>query len=145
MSTYHPNIANRLQFGSLLRSTVAAAFLAAAGLSYLYLKHQLHVAGTRKKALESELRELSAQGRVLDSQIAALTSRTALQQRLKDGFIHMMEIPSASIVRIRLLPEAGGGLAAVDANSPKSGRAGSDDQLRPVSHEGRAAARTARQ
>lgn len=139
MSTYRPYSTNRLHFGSVLRFALVAAFLAGAGLSFLYLKHQLHVAGNQKKSMEKELQELSQQSRVLDSQIAALTSRAALQGRLKDGFIHMVEIPNASIVRIRLLPEGGNNGLAAAASGVNA------DALRPVvSHEGRSV-RAARQ
>lgn len=149
MNAYRHRPTQQLQFGSLVRSVVAATFLAAAGLSYLYLKHQLYVAGTRKQVMESELRDLSAQSRVLDSQIAALTSRTALQQRLKDGFIHMVEIPGTAVVRIRLLPEGSstglvsmGNVNAESIEPDGSGSAG--EALHPISHAGRPALRTVR-
>ena len=96
---------HNFQFNYLFRWLVAAAFLSTAGISYLYLKNQLYVAGGRKKHLEQELRELIEENHLLDSQIAALTSRTALQQRLKDGFIKMNEIPNTKIVHLQLLPD----------------------------------------
>ena len=134
--------AHRLRSGAVLRSIVGAAFLAAAGLSYLYLKHQLYVAGSRKRALETELRDLSQRGRVLDAQIAELTSRTALQGRLKDGFIHMVEIPSASIIHVRLLPEAAvSGLASAN-NGEEAASQVANRGLRTVSDDGRSPLRT---
>lgn len=138
--------AHRLRSGTVLRSVVAAALLAAAGLSYLCLKHQLYVAGTRKRALETEMRDLSQRGRVLDAQIAELTSRTALQGRLKDGFIHMVEIPAAAVVHVRLLPEGTStGLASAGSGEETAADA-ANRALRPVSHDGRAGGpRTARQ
>ena len=147
MSSSRALPAHRLRSGAVLRSVVGAVFLAAAGLSYLYLKHQLYVAGSRKRTLETELRDLSQRGRVLDAQIAELTSRTALQGRLKDGFIHMVEIPSASVVHVRLLPEGtpGSGLASA-GNGEEAASAAANRALRPVSSEDRHAGwRTARQ
>lgn len=137
--------AHRLRSGTVVRSVVAASLLAAAGLCYLYLKHQLYVAGSRKRALETEMRDLSQRGRVLETQIAELTSRTALQGRLKDGFIRMVDIPAPAIVHVRLLPEgASGGLASADSGPAAVG----DGALRPISHEGSSRTsgpRTARQ
>lgn len=98
---------DRLQFSALLRWVILAAFIAVAGVSYLYLKNQLYVAGLRKKACEQQLRELIEQNHALDSQIAALTSRSALQQRLNEGFIKMAEIPSVAIVHLKILPHMG--------------------------------------
>lgn len=147
-SSHRPHSAHLLRFGSVVRSVVGATFLAVAGLSYLYLKHQLYEAGARKKSLETELRDLGQQGRVLDAQIAALTSRTALQQRLDDGFIHMVKIPSADVVHIRLLPEGsnGGGasssgLASVNNPEETATPAVAGGGLRPASR----AQRTVRQ
>jgi hypothetical protein len=104
---------------------ICAAFLAVTGLSYLYLKNQLYVAGVSKKTLERELRSLIEENHVLDSQIAALTSRTALQQRLKDGFIKMIDIPGQSIVHLHLLPDRIGNramaaLSRVSASEPST-------------------------
>ena len=127
MSANRHRHSNSLQIGSMLLWAIVAAFFIVTGISYLYLKNQLYVAGARKKALERELRDLTAQNQVLDSQIAALTSRSALQQRLKEGFIKMVEIPSTSIVRLHLLPETATHGLAEDAH-------GGTDQLRTIAH-----------
>ena len=70
---------------SLARWIVVTAFLALAGLSYVYLTLQLYHLGERKKAVENELVSLRTQNDVASVQIAALTSRSALQRRLKEG------------------------------------------------------------
>ena len=148
MASSHLIPSHRLRSGTVLRSVVGAAFLAATGLSFLCLKHGLHVAGARKRALETELHDLSVRGRVLDNQIAELTSRTALQGRLKDGFIHMVEIPGAAVVHVRLLPESpAGGLASAGLGDEAVSEAAANRGLRPVSHDaaGRSGLRTARQ
>ena len=71
------------------------AFLALTGLSYVYLTLQLYHLGDRKKALENELASLRTQNDVASAQIAALTSRSALQRRLKEGYLKMVPIAEA--------------------------------------------------
>ena len=77
---------NHLQCAAILRGVIITAFLAVAGLSYVYLKNQLHNSGTQRRALEQELTELINKNNALETQIAGLTSRTALQKRLDEGF-----------------------------------------------------------
>lgn len=78
------------------------AFLALAGLSYVYLTLQLYHQGDRKKAIENELVSLRTQNDVASAQIAALTSRSALQRRLKEGYLKMIPIAEANIVRLTI-------------------------------------------
>src|SRR5438105_4517539 len=76
---------NAVNAAAMARWIVLTAFLALTGLSYVYLTIQLYHLGDRKKALENELASLRAQNEVASVQIAALTSRSALQRRLKEG------------------------------------------------------------
>jgi hypothetical protein len=76
------------------------AFLALAGLAYVYLTLQLYHLGERRKALENELAALRTQNDVAAGQIAALTSRTALQRRLKEGYLKMVPVSESKIVRL---------------------------------------------
>ena len=91
---------NRVDAASLARWIVITAFLAAAGLCYVYLTLQLHSLGDRKKVLENELANLRTQNDVASVQIAALTSRSALQRRLKEGYLKMIPISEQNIVRL---------------------------------------------
>lgn len=116
---------NRLQFAPLLRGVVITAFLGMAGLSYVYLKNQLHVCGTQRKSLEQELRELITENNVMDAQIARLTSRTTLQRRLDEGFIKLVPISNQAMVRVR----------SRESNSWVAADRGADDQLQTVSHD----------
>ena len=75
-------------------------FLALAGLSYVYLTLQLYHLGERKKAVENELISLRTQNDVAGVQITALTSRSALQRRLKEGYLKMIPISERDIVRL---------------------------------------------
>jgi hypothetical protein len=106
---------NPIDAPSLARWIVIAGFLAATGLSYVYLTVQLHHQGVQRRALEQELIATRTQNEDAKVQIAALTSRTALQRRLKEGYLKMIPITEQSIVRL---------------NAPL--RSASEDELQPV-------------
>jgi hypothetical protein len=108
---------NEVNAASLARWIVLTAFLALAGLSYVYLNIQLYHLGDRKKALENEVANLKAQNEVASAQVAALTSRSALQRRLKEGYLKMIPIAEHNIVRLTL---------------PTRNQ---DDQVQPVSNQ----------
>ena len=91
---------NSVNAASLARWIVVTGFLALAGLIYVYLTLQLYHLGDRKKALENELTSLRSQNDVASVQIAALTSRAALQRRLKEGYLKMIPIAEQNIVRL---------------------------------------------
>ena len=85
---------------SLARWIAVTGFLALTGLIYVYLTLQLYHLGDRKKALENELTSLRSENDVASVQIAALTSRSALQRRLKEGYLKMIPITEQNIVRL---------------------------------------------
>ena len=91
---------NPVNAASLARWIVLTAFLALTGLSYVYLTIQLYHLGDRKKALETELGGLRTQNDVASAQIAALTSRSALQRQFKQGYLKMTPIAEHNIVRL---------------------------------------------
>jgi hypothetical protein len=93
---------NAVNAASLARWIVMTAFLALAGLSYVYLTLQLYHLGERRKAVENELISLRTQTDIASAQIAALTSRSALQRRLKEGYLKMATISDAHIVRLTI-------------------------------------------
>src|SRR5438876_9800879 len=93
---------NAVNAASLARWIVLTSFVALAGLIYVYLTIQLYHLGDRKKALENELASLRTQNDVANVQIAALTSRSALQRRLKEGYLKMIPISERNIVRLTL-------------------------------------------
>jgi hypothetical protein len=93
---------NAVNAASLARWIVMTAFLAVAGLSYVYLTLQLYHLGERRKAIENELVSLRTQNDIASGQIAALTSRSALQRRLKEGYLTMVPISEANIVRLTI-------------------------------------------
>src|ERR1700751_4799098 len=93
---------NAVNAASLARWIVMTAFLALAGLSYVYLTLQLYHLGERRKAVENELVSLRTQNDIASAQIAALTSRSALQRRLKEGYLKMIPIAEHNIVRLTM-------------------------------------------
>jgi len=93
---------NTVNAASLARWIVLTAFFALSGLSYVYLTLQLYHLGDRKKVFETELASLRTQNDVAGVQIAALTSRSALQRRLKEGYLKMIPIAERNIVRLTM-------------------------------------------
>ena len=75
--------------------------LGPAGLSAI-LTLQLYHLGDRRKAVENELATLRTQNDIASAQTAALTSRSALQRRLKEGYLKMVPISEANIVRLTM-------------------------------------------
>ena len=102
MKRSRPKKSNLLNAPALVRWIVITAFFALTGLSYVYLKLQLYHLGDRTKALEKELSNLHARNEVASAQIAALTSRAALQRRLKEGYLKMIPISERNIVRLTI-------------------------------------------
>jgi hypothetical protein len=113
---------NTIDAPAMARWIVVTAFLALTGLIYVYLTLQLYHLGDRKKALENELASLRAQNEVASVQIAALTSRSALQRRLKEGYLKMIPIAEHSIVRLSAPSRARGEDAIQPVVNQPSGR-----------------------
>src|SRR3954454_903487 len=93
---------NTVNAASLARWIVMTAFLALAGLAYVYLTLQLYHLGERRKAVENELASRRTQNDIAAAQIAALTSRSALQRRLKEGYLKMIPVSDSKIVRLTI-------------------------------------------
>jgi hypothetical protein len=102
MNRSHRRNCNTVNAASLARWIVVTAFLALAGLGYVYLTLQLYHLGERRKAVENELASFRTQNDIANAQIAALTSRSALQRRLKEGYLKMVPISEANIVRLTM-------------------------------------------
>ncbi len=113
---------NTIDAASLARWLVITGFAAVTGLIYVYLTVQLYHLGDRKKALENELTSLRAQNEVASVQIAALTSRSALQRRLKEGYLKMIPIAEHSIVRLNPPSHRLGEDAVQPVANPRAGR-----------------------
>jgi hypothetical protein len=107
---------------SLARWIVITASLAMTGLIYVYLTLQLHDLGDRKKGLENELTNLRAQNDVAKVQIEALTSRSAMQRRLKEGYLRMISIAERDIVRLNAAARPLGEDAVQPVANKRAGR-----------------------
>lgn len=112
---------NEVNAASLARWIVLTGFLALTGLCYVYLTLQLYHLGDRKKALENEVTNLKMQNEVSTAQIAALTSRAALQRRLKEGYLKMIPIAEHNIVRLTI-PLRNSDDAVQPVSNPRSAR-----------------------
>ena len=112
---------NSVNPASLARWILATGFLALTGLIYVYLMLQLYHLGDRKKALETEVTNLKMQNEVASAQIAALTSRAALQRRLKEGYLKMIPIAEHNIVRLTI-PNRNPDDAVQPVSNPRSSR-----------------------
>lgn len=99
---------NAIDAPSLARWIIITAFVAVTGLIYVYLTVQLNHLGDRKKALENELARVHLESEEANGQIAALTSRSALQRRQKEGYLKMIPIAEQYIVRLSPTPERNG-------------------------------------
>lgn len=108
MNRRHRKNFNPIDAPSLARWIVIITFGAATGLSYVYLTVQLHHQGVQRRSLEQEFAAVRMQNEDARVQIAALTSRTALQRRLKEGYLKMIPITEQSIVRLHASPSPAG-------------------------------------
>jgi hypothetical protein len=113
---------NSVNAVSLARWIVITASLAMTGLIYVYLTLQLHDLGDRKKGLENELTSLRAQNDVAKVQIEALTSRSAMQRRLKEGYLRMISISERDIVRLNAAARPLGEDAVQPVANKRAGR-----------------------
>ena len=113
---------NVINAASLARWIVITGFVAVTGLIYVYLTVQLYHSGEHKKELERELVTLRAETDVAQGQIAALTSRSALQRRLKEGYLKMIPIAEQSIVRLNAPSSAPGEDAIQPVVNQRGGR-----------------------
>ena len=113
---------NSVNAVSLARWIVITASLAMTGLIYVYLTLQLHDLGDRKKGLENELTSLRAQNDVAKVQIEALTSRSAMQRRLKEGYLRMISISERDIVRLNAATRPPGAEAVQPVANKRAGR-----------------------
>lgn len=100
MNRRHRKNFNPIDAPALARWIVIVTFFAATGLSYVYLQVQLHHQGVRRRQLEQEVIATRTQNEDAKVQFAALTSLTALQRRLKEGYLKMVPITEQSIVRL---------------------------------------------
>jgi cell division protein FtsB len=79
---------------------VCTALLASAGLTYVYLKNQLHQYGDIQRKLEKELVDLKTNNEVVRAQLASLSSRGVLEKKLAKNSLGLIPIANDQIVRL---------------------------------------------
>jgi hypothetical protein len=113
---------NAVNAPALARWIVLTGFVALTGLVYVYLTIQLYHLGDRKKVLETELTRYRTDTEVANAQITALTSRSALQRRLKEGYLKMIPIADRSIVHLTMPARPENEDAIQPVANPRAGR-----------------------
>jgi hypothetical protein len=92
--------ANTLPLASLSKWLLVLFIFGVVGLSFVYLKNQLHATGDEIKRMEREAADLNTRNDILRGRIASLSSRSVLQRRLNEGFIRMIPVSDDRIVRV---------------------------------------------
>ncbi len=113
---------NPINAPALVRWILITGFLAVTGLIYVYLSVQLYHLGDRKKALENELTQLRSESTIASAQIAELTSPYVLQRRMKEGYLKMVPIAEANIVRFSASTNTRNARVAPPADNKIAGR-----------------------
>ena len=94
------NVNYSIKVASILKVVLCTVLLAAAGLSYVYLKNQEQQCGQIQRRLETELAQLRGHNEVVNSQIASLSSRAFLEKRLAKESLGLVPIVNDQIVRL---------------------------------------------
>jgi hypothetical protein len=92
--------ANSVPVAALSRWVIVALFLGASGLSYVYLKNQMHATGDEIRNLERQLADLETQSDIVNGRVSQLAARGYLQKKRAEGFIHLTPITDDRIIRI---------------------------------------------
>ncbi len=104
MSRAHQDQAHGAIF--LVRWLALVVFVGLLGVCYVHMKQKLTTDGNLCRDLENSVRELDEKLLGINSDIRRLTGRPALERRRQEGYIRMMEVSDARIVRLRLQTEA---------------------------------------
>lgn len=71
-----------------------------AGLLFVYLKNQQHALGEQTRLVEEKVIQLRAHNDALVAKITGLTSRGALQRKLEEKYLDLIQIPETAIARL---------------------------------------------
>jgi cell division protein FtsB len=94
------NITQSIKVASIVKVVVSTSILATAGLSYVYLKNQLHQYGAIQRRLEYELTEIRTRNEGVRAQITQLSSRGIIEKKLAKNSLGLLPIASDQIVRL---------------------------------------------
>ena len=126
MSSYPKHHTNRLHLLAIARWVVITAFSECGWVKLRLFEESVKFLWFGEKSAGAKSRRLVLQNNVLEAQIGVLTSRTALQRRLDEGFIKLVPISTQSIVHVR----------PPDPNHRQTAGRDSDNEFQTVSRDG---------
>ena len=91
---------NPIQIGKILCVSTIVAILLGVGLGFVFLKNQQFAIGEQIRQTERKIQQIRAENEVLLAKVTELTSRPALQARVKSGYITVVNITSDKIARL---------------------------------------------
>jgi len=91
---------NPIQIGKILCVSTIVAILLGVGLSFVSLKNKQFAIGEQIRQTERKIQQIRAENEVLLAKVTELTSRPALQARVKSGYIAVVNITGDKIARL---------------------------------------------
>ena len=95
-----PVNSNPIQIGKILCVSSIVTILLAVGLGFVYIKNQQFAIGEQIRQTERKIQQVRAENDGLLAKVTELTSRPALQARVKSGYIAVVNITSDKIARL---------------------------------------------
>ena len=95
-----PINSNPIQIGKILCVSAIVTTLLAVGLGFVYVKNQQFAIGEQIRQTERKIQQVRAENDVLLAKVTELTSRPALQARVKSGYIAVVNITGDKIARL---------------------------------------------
>jgi cell division protein FtsB len=95
-----PTHSNPIQIGKILCVSAIVAVLLSVGLGFVNLKNQQFAIGEQIRQTERKIQQVRAENDVLLAKVTELTSRPALQARVKSGYIAVVNITGDKIARL---------------------------------------------
>jgi cell division protein FtsB len=86
--------------GKIICFSTVVAVLLAVGLGFVYIKNQQFAIGEQIRQTERKIQQVRAENDVLLAKVTELTSRPALQARVKSGYIAVVNITGDKIARL---------------------------------------------
>ena len=95
-----PTHSNPIQIGKILCVSAIVAALLGVGLGFVNIKNQQFAIGEQIRQTERRIQQVRAENDVLLAKVTELTSRPALQARVKSGYIAVVNITGDKIARL---------------------------------------------
>lgn len=91
---------NPIQIGKILCVSTIVTILLGVGLGFVSLKNKQFAIGEQIRQTERKIQQIRAENEVLLAKVTELTSRPALQARVKSGYITVVSITGDKIARL---------------------------------------------